>query len=376
MPSAHRRVPPERLPRLRAASQLLHRPVAAKDPAEIARSAAGIQAQDPAAARLSFRSRSRSLTAADVDRARTEERSLLRTWLMRKTIHLIATEDAAWMLPLFEPPIERWSRRRLEQLGMPAGTQERALKAIARALDDGPLTRPEAAQRVEAAGIELSAQTRLQVTGLAVSSGLALLGPDRGARSCLVRREDWIAEQRVAARDPALAELARRYLAAFAPATDRDASYWSGLALRDVRAGLESISAELEEVRVGEETMLALRGRLPRLPRGGQIRMLGHFDTFLLGYRDRSFTTGDRHRETVSDGGGGIYPVVLRDGVVIGGWRESRRGGRLEISLDGPLPAEIRPAIDAEIADIARFEGAEVTVAGAGGSGRARAGAR
>ena len=99
---------------------------------------AGIQAQDPPAARLSFRSRSRRLTAADVDRARTEERSLLRTWLMRKTIHIVPTEDAGWMLSLFESPIERWSRRRLEQLGMPHGKQESALQAIATALDDGP----------------------------------------------------------------------------------------------------------------------------------------------------------------------------------------------------------------------------------------------
>ena len=70
---------------------------------EIARAIAGAQAQDVYAGPLTFRSRSRSLTAADIKRARTEERSLLRTWVMRMTIHLIPTEDAGWWLPLFEP---------------------------------------------------------------------------------------------------------------------------------------------------------------------------------------------------------------------------------------------------------------------------------
>jgi Winged helix DNA-binding domain len=83
------------------------------------------------------------------------------------------------------------------------------------------------------------------------------------------------------------------------------------------------------------------------------------FDTFLLGYKDRTFTTGHQHGGTVSDGGGGIYPAILRDGVVVGGWRESRRGGGHEVTLldPGSLPRGIRPAVDAEIEDIARFEG-------------------
>ncbi len=357
--AAARRIDPERLPRLRAASQLFHRPSSAKDPAEIARSIAGIQAQEYSGHQLSFRSRSRSLTRADVDRARTEGRSLLRTWLMRKTIHLIATEDAGWMLPLFEPPMERWSRRRLEQLGMPARFVEKALRVIATALDSGPITRTEARERVRGAGIELNTQTGHHIVGLAVISGLAVLGPDRGAQSLLVRREDWLGKVPAFDRDRALAELARRYIGAFAPATDRDFAYWSGLNLGDVRAGLEAIASELEEVRVGDEVMHALRGRLPRLPRAGQVRMIGMFDTYLLGYKDRSFTTGDEHTETVSDGGGGIYPAILVDGVVVGGWRGSRKGGGLQVELNDPeaLPADIRPAVKAEIADIARFEG-------------------
>jgi hypothetical protein len=367
-----RGVDPAKLARLRAATQLIHRPASAKDPAEIARAIAGAQAQDVYAGPQTFRSRSRKLTAEDIRRARTEERSLLRTWVMRMTVHLIPTEDAGWWLPLFEPNVERWSRRRLEQLGMPAGSVEKSQRVIAEALENGPITRTEARERVEEAGIELPTQTDPQrsqmghhIVGLAVLSGLAVLGPDRGAQSMLVRREDWLEKPPPFDRDKALAELARVYLGAFAPATDRDFVYWSGLPLRDVRAALESIAKEIEEVQVGDETMLALRGGIPRLPAAGQVRMLGNFDTYLLGWKDRGFAVSNEHASHVKEGGGGwIRPVIVRDGEVVGGWRSSRKGGRLEISLklDKQMRSEISDAIEAEVADLARFEGIETTI--------------
>lgn len=361
-----KRIDPARLPRVRAAAQLLHRPLSASDAAEIARAIAGAQAQDVYAGPLSFRSRSRRLTAADIDRARTEERSLLRTWVMRMTIHLIPTDDAHWWLPLFEPGIATWSRRRLGQLGMSPPTQEKALRAIARMLDrNGPMTRPEVAERLTALGIELDLMTRGHIAGLAVTSGIACLGPDRGSRTCLVSREDWLGKQQPFDRDVALAELARRYLCAFGPATDRDFAYWSGLALGQVRDGLEAISDELAQVRVGEETLLSLRRRRPRLPREGQVRMLGNFDTYLLGWKDRSFSVPTEHLAAVKEGGGGwIRPVIVRDGLVIGGWRSARKSGSLEISLDipGRIPAEVRRAIKAEVEDVSRFEGLPATL--------------
>jgi len=327
---------------------------------------AGAQAQDVYAGPLSFRSRSRSLIAADITRARTEQRSLLRTWVMRTTVHLIPTEDAGWWLPLFEPGIEGWSRRRLSQLGMPADEQDKTVRVIAKALEsEGPLTRPEAAQRVIEAGIELNKWTRLHVIGLAVVSGVACLGPDRGKTTCLVRREDWLGKMPPFDRDRALAELARVYLGAFAPATDRDFAYWSGLPLRDVRAGLEAISPEIEEVRVGGQPMLALRGGLPRLPARGQVRMLANFDTYLLGWKERAFSVTDQHALHVKEGGGGwIRPVVVEDGTVVGGWRSARKAGRLEITLNLPERERKRlgAKIEAELADIGRFEGLEVTI--------------
>lgn len=352
---------PESLPRVRAAAQLLNRPTSVRDPVELARTIAGAQAQDKYAGPLTFRSRSRRLTAADIDRARTEDRSLLRTWLMRMTMHLVPSDDAGWLLPLFEPKIESWARRRLEQLGVAPAAQHKAIGAIERALAaEGPLTRSEAAERVASAGIELNTQTRMHIGVVAVASGVACLGPDRGNSICLVLREDWLREPPRFDRTAALAELARRYLRAFGPATERDFAYWSGLGLREVRTGLGEIADELTESRLGEETLLSLERERRRLPPSGQVRLLGAFDTYLLGYRSRDVAVPPDAVAVVKEGGGGwIRPVIVRDGIVIGGWRLDRRDDSLEISLSPlePLSAELREAIDAEVEDIGRFEG-------------------
>ena len=225
---------------------------------------------------------------------------------------------------------------------------------------EGPVTRPQLRERIAAAGVALDQQTGLHVIGLAVTSGLACLGPDLGRSACLVLREDWLGKMPRFDRDAALAELARRYLGAFGPATDRDFAYWSGLPLGQVRQGLRSIAGELEESKLGAAALLSLRDRRVRMPRAGQLRMLGAFDTYMLGYRDRDFALPSEHRAHLKAGGGGwLRPVIVRDGVVVGGWSYRRKGGRVEVELRDPdsLSAADREAIDVEVADIGRFEG-------------------
>jgi hypothetical protein len=143
-----------RLARLRAASQALHRPAALAHPADVVRAAGPVQAQEPRAARLAFRARARRLTAADVDRARTAERSLLRCWVMRRTVHLIASEDAGWLPTLFADSLARQARKRMADFGLDHRGQDRALALLGAAVEsDGPLTRPELAGRLRAAGL-------------------------------------------------------------------------------------------------------------------------------------------------------------------------------------------------------------------------------
>jgi len=319
---------------------------------------AGIQAQDPRAGRLGFRARSARLRAQDVDRARTEERSIVRAWAMRSTMHMLATEDAGWMLPLFDAGLVADSRRRLSQLGLDAKAQDRALDAIREALEnEGFLGRSELVDRLDRLGIEIDAPRRVHLFRLATGEGIAILGPDRGSETLLALAREWAGERPPHDRGTAVAELTRRYLRAFGPATEGDFAGWSGLPLRDVRAGLSRVAGELIEVRVGKARAWMLRGATRR-PRGRIVRLLPAWDNYLMGHRDRDFIAGPERWPTVMPGGGLIRPTIVVDGVAAGTWSMRRKGGSVEVELDpfDELDDETTAAMKAEIADVERFE--------------------
>jgi hypothetical protein len=318
------------------------------------------QAQELRAARLALRARGTGFTAADVDRALSVHRSLVVGWLCRGTLHLVCREDYSWLLGLTGPPQSARSRRRLGEEGVSAADAERAVAVIEKALaDEGPLGRPELAERMAARGIRTEGQATPLLLNLAAMRGVSVLGPVRDGTQLFALTRDWLgaappATLAGADRDRALAELARRYLAGHGPATEADLAAWAGLPLRDARAGLRAIAAELVEMGDGL-VELAGRGRSPaRLP----ARLLPAFDPYLLGWKDRSFAIPPRQARRVHPGGGILRAVATVDGVAIGTWSRRRRGDGVEVAIEpfAALPPAAARALRAEAADVERFE--------------------
>jgi hypothetical protein len=322
-----------------------------------------VQAQDLPAARRALRARTRGLTAESVNAALSEERSIVRGWLGRGTLHMVAAEDYPWMLALTAPTQTTDSRRRLVEEGVSEGDADRAMRVIERALaDEGPLTRRELAERVAAKGIATEGQAMPHLLRRAVLRGIAVLGPMRGAQQAVVLARDWLGGAPPASvagpeRDAALAELARRYLAGHGPATERDLAYWVGLPLRDARIGLQAIAGELA---LRDDGLVDLAAGAASARRTG-ARLLPVFDAYLLGWKDRSFAVSGEHVPKVYVGGL-IGPAVTVDGRVVGTWRAVRRGDRLALDVEpfAPLPARTESALRREREDMARFEGLEL----------------
>ena len=214
----------------RAASQLLDRP--GPRVADTVRHLLGVQAQDAGFAALALRARIAGLTRRDIERAREEERSIVRTWAMRGTLHLIATEDLGWLLPLVAPPRIAQARTRLAALGVTDPDRAIALMEGALALE-GPLDRHELTERVARGGIVLEGQARIGTIYLAALQGRFCCGPG----NTFVLVGDWLPEdaRRPLDRDGALRELARRYAAAHAPCEPEDLASWAGIGVRDAR---------------------------------------------------------------------------------------------------------------------------------------------
>ena len=175
-----------RLRRARLGAQLLHRP-RRRAAAEVVRHLTGVQAQMLPAAELGLHVRSGGLTRARIDRARLRDRSIVRTWVMRGTLHLIASDDHGWLVPLLAEPGIANARRRLAQEGVSPSQTDRAVPLIERMLaDHGPMTRREIAERLARRRIPVQGQAIAHLVWMAAATGAIVYGPDRDGDSCFV----------------------------------------------------------------------------------------------------------------------------------------------------------------------------------------------
>jgi hypothetical protein len=318
-----------------------------------------VQAQDSLAARLGIRVRATDVTDADVIRAIETDRTIVRTWLMRGTIHLVEARDLRWMVRLIGPAVARKFRTRWRQLGLTDDVLERAINALPEVLGDGPRNRHEIRVGLDERGITLASpdpQAHTHALVYASTIGLVCRGPDRGRHATFVLIDDWLPGSAAGpAGDDARAELARRYFAAYSPATAYDFGAWSGLAHAQ---SVALIRDELTAVDVDGRPGFRLGEVEPE--RG--VRLLPAFDNYLIGYKDRSAILEPELHEHVYQGGM-IRPTVLVDGQVMGTWALERAKGRVTISPFAPLTAAVRRAVDAELADLSRYLDRDLDVA-------------
>jgi len=296
------------------------------------------------------RARTEALTVADVDRALTEDRTLLITWLNRGTLHLVRREDYPWLQALTTPRLFTANATRLRQEGVGLDEAERAVGLIERSLaEQGPMTRSELRDDLDAAGIRTAGQAFIHLVMLACLRGIAVRGPMVGKQHAYVLVRDWIGEPTPVERERALAELARRYLVGHGPASDRDLAKWAGLPLGEARAGLAAIGSELEDAGEGA---VRLRGRRPDRSTMPRPRLLGPFDPTLLGWSSREEILGDNEPGVVS---GGIFrPFALVGGRAVATWRWSDGKVLLEPFAMKLAASAARP-LEREAADVARF---------------------
>ncbi|MDQ4049677.1 MAG: winged helix DNA-binding domain-containing protein [Actinomycetota bacterium] len=331
----------------RLTGQLLSGPPA-RDPVAVAERLLAVQAQDPRGARLAIRARTTGLSVADVDRALTEDRSLLITWLNRGTLHLVRSEDYPWLQAITTPPLHTGNARRLREEGVSPAAAERGVAVIERSLaEEGPMTRSQLRERVGAAGVRTEGQALVHILMLTCLRGLAVRGPMVGRQQAYALVRDWLGDPKPVDRDAALADLSRRYLAGHGPAGERDLAKWAGLPLRDVRAGLAAIAPELEERGDG---LLALAGRA----REGEIpppRLLGSFEPVLLGWASREPLLGDG--KAVVTVNGLFRPFALVDGRAAATW--TLHDGKVALEPFGRLARAHARVLDDEAADVVRF---------------------
>lgn len=331
---------PAELLRLRLLHQHVTR-ATAPDAAALVAHFGAMQAQDYAQSLWAVGARLPGSTAATVARALAEGR-IVRTWLLRGTLHLAAAEDVRWLLDLVAPRLIQACAAQYRQRELDAATFTRSFAVLERLLaGQPPQPRRVLAEALQQAGIRTNEQRLYSLLQRAVLEKLICPAGRLGAEPAYTLLDSWLPPTAKPFDHPeAVAELARRYFRSHGPATLPDFAWWAGLPLGQARQGLEAVQPELQA--------LTLEGQTYWLPAAANRNasapaplLLAGFDEYLIAYKDRSQLLDSAHAPQVMTANGIFRPILVVDGRVVGTWqRRSGKPGATELRPFGELPAE------------------------------------
>ncbi|GLV60097.1 hypothetical protein KDH_69200 [Dictyobacter sp. S3.2.2.5] len=321
---------------------------------------AGIQAQVMSAAELAVCTRVERCSPRDVQAALWQNHTLVKTWAMRGTIHLLTTSE----LPLYIAArdwqhTESWSNY-FAEFGLSSTQQEAFLLAIPHVLEQGPLTRLQLADAV----VKHTGMAHLRDLILSSSWGTPLkpsayrgdlcFGPGQGKTVTFMNPRGWMGAWQPIEPQLALQEIARRYLRAYGPATSNDFAFWWGAGKTSAKKTFQSLSAELVEVEIEGWRAFALRETLPLMQSiepAEQIHLLPLFDAYTIGApRDCEALLAQAHKRKVFNLQGWTFAVILVNGSIQGIWSSTVRRSHtiVKVNMFSPATAAIRKGIEAE----------------------------
>lgn len=334
-----------------------------KNPSGVVRWFGAVQAQDYLGSLWALGLRMRPTCEAEVERA-VAERSIVRTWPLRGTLHFVAAEDARWMIGLMGARTVARAASRYRQLGLDAATFAKSTRVIARALEGGKrLTRAELAAALERSGVATGGQRLIHILNRSALEGLTCYAARRGKQFTFTLLDEWIPTSTRLAREEALAELAARYFKSHGPATLEDFVWWSGLTTADARAGLESARRSLEHELLDGRTYWLSPSTPIATPAAKDSHPSAHllpaFDEYTVAYKERGAVLHPSHARRPDAATAVLGPTILLDGRAVGTWKRTlkRDSVVIETSLWTNLKrAELR-ALDAAARRYGEFLG-------------------
>ncbi len=319
------------------------------------------------AAEIQLWARNHQLTRAEIRSALWENRRLVKTSLMRQTLHLIPAEDfCIYISALKGSRAEALQRNMSKYAGVTQKDTTTLNAAIVEALHDGPMTQPELMENIlPKVGTNLRKWAEIawsiQIFRSALVEGLICYGPERGKKATFVRTDQWLPNLKEVAEQKAKQILLRRYLRAYGPATPQDFSKWSGMLMTEVKPVWESLADALVDVQIEKRNVFILRDDFDLLANSNfsepVLRLLPAFDPYLLGHADKNHLVTAENYKRVYRNQGWISPVILFKGKVIGVWslHRQRQQTILEIESFERFSKMLKKEIEKEAASLGAF---------------------
>jgi len=339
------------------------------DMARVVSDLCGVQAQVLSGAALSLWARVDNISIHDVEDALWKHRTLVKTWCMRGTLHLLNSTDLSTYVAALKTRLEhfRESREQLEnQYRINRSEQDQVTTAVHNALDQHNLTREELAR-------EVVKHTRLRPTirehllsgwgsllQPAAFQGSLIFGPSQGPKVTFTRPDQWLGKQAQPPSQEALKTLLRQFYNTYGPATYQDFGHWWGVRAPEARTLVQLIIDELEEVEFNNHRSMMLScdiAQIQAIDPVHSIRLVPSWDTYVMFYHPRELLAPQAYRARIFRQLEGNAPVLLIDGVAAGTWEKHKATNQTRIAVKPfkPLNSNQKLTVEEEAKFLGEF---------------------
>jgi hypothetical protein len=339
----------------------------------------GLHAQAARSPYLALWSRVEGFEDQLLDKALFVDKSLVKTWVMRGTLHIISAEE----LPVYNRSLRRmWFEhhgRYMRAPEWPSLEQRRnqIYPKILQALTTKPLKRKELSEKVRSLLKDGSLPYERLFSGWGgilketAYDGLTVHAEPCERESCFSNLRWWLPRIKLdsISEEEAQKRLFIKYLRGYGPATQQDFSLWSGSMAGDAKRAIENASSMIEQIEVEgakgkfwllKDDMKVLDST--DLAEPAPVRLLPKFDSILLGHRDRSRIIKEQHKRLVfKPKVGDIAATVVIDGQIAGTWRHTRKRRTLAVAIRpfGNIARDDMAEVKQQASELGQYMGAE-----------------
>ena len=321
----------------------------------------GLHAQVMSSAELTLAARVDGLAPDVVPRMLWQDRSLVKTWAVRGTLHLLpASELPLWCAAQSVAPPRYHAGSWQKWFGVTRAEMETAIAAVPDVLDGKMLTREELAKALtRQTGLPHLAEALTGSWGTVLKplaiAGVLCFAPSDGRNVRFTHPGRWLGGWEPVEPETAIAAVIRRYLHTYGPATLPEVHRWLGsLSVAQIRRRLMQLREEVTEIELNGTRAWALTADVPALAEirpTGDLHLLPAFDQYVVtAPRDQVVVLPSALRGRVYRPQGWFSPVIVEDGRILGVWRHERSSGGIAVTVEpfGRLSSSQQERVAAE----------------------------
>ena len=264
---------------------------------------------------------------------------ILRLHLLRCTIQAITPADYHWMIALCRErnlrTIQSWPS--CNKVPVSDSYIQEATEVLKGLLaQKKSMNKKEISKEFSTLGLPSDTAHLTPVILRGEINGLLCSGAMEGKDATWALTSEWVKAPYDSAftTTEALTLLARKYFRSHSPASFEDFCWWSGIPITQSRQAIQSISAELETIKIGNQEMFVYKGNVHPSPARPELILLPPYDEYLVGYKSRHIALDKKHESKAYNKFGIFKPVMLYQGKVVGNWNAQTKAKTKNIDTE------------------------------------------